>query len=75
LILPRSNEERKEIQLISVAILAACGKSLARPDEAAFGRKRDATTKRIAAKYAEEEQRSSRPKDASMARATFATGC
>jgi len=40
-----------------------------------FGRERDATTKRIAAKYAEEEQRSTRPKDTSMARETFATGC
>jgi len=40
-----------------------------------FGRERDATTKRIAAKYAEEEQRSTRPKYTSMTRATFATGC
>jgi len=60
---------------MKTAVLAACGKSPARPREVDFGRERDATTKRISAKYAEEEQRSTRPKDTSMARETFATGC
>jgi hypothetical protein len=40
----------------------------ARPDEADFGRRQEATTRRIEVKYVEEERRRLRSKDASMVR-------